>query len=306
MPLIYGQAVSYSPLLYRERERWPDIRRALVGDVVQPAAAAAETPERLDAIALELGVSWALAAERLEGAALDALVVLVADTNRFFDETQTPQLHVYAGEEIWGDPARAEVNEPPAPQTVRCDRTLGEFLAEELTRGGFDVVESRNVFKPLGEPQLGVTPALIEPLLQLGIAVPIVPIHVNCHVAPYIAGHRMPAFGRSLARALARVPERVGLLASGGLSGQPGDKMAGWIDDVLDLWVLRELALGRVESMNRMFEVESDTLRGASREIRLWVAAAAALEHAGLRAQLDRYLALHHAAVGVGFMHWRA
>lgn len=101
MPLIYGQAVSYSPLLYRERERWPDIRHALVGDVVQPAAAAAETPERLDAIALELGVSWALAAERLEGAVLDALVVLVADTNRFFDETQTPQLHVYAGEEIW-------------------------------------------------------------------------------------------------------------------------------------------------------------------------------------------------------------
>lgn len=306
MPLVSGLAVSYSPLLYRARESWAGVRDVLVGDVVQPAEAAAETPERLDAIARELGDAWQRSAERCAASALDALVVLVADTNRYFDETQTPQLHVYAGDAMWGDPACAELNEAPAPHSVTCDRELGEFVAEELTRDGFDVVESRNVFRPLGDPARGVVPALVEPLRRLGITVPVVPIHLNCHVAPAISGHRMPPFGHALARALARVPARVGLLASGGLSGQPGDKMAGWIDDVLDRWVLRELTMGRAESLSRMFDVASDTLRGSSREIRLWIAAAAALQHAGLRAHLDWYVPLHHAACGVAFMNWRA
>ena len=47
----------------------------------------------------------------------------------------------------------------------------------------------------------------------------------------------MAPFGAALERALALVPERVGVLVSGGLSGDPGGAMAGWIDDVLDRWV---------------------------------------------------------------------
>jgi protocatechuate 4,5-dioxygenase beta chain len=304
LPLICGQALSYSPLLYRPRESWSAVRAALVGDVVQPRAADAETPERLDAYARRLDDAFWFAGERLAASDLDAVVVLVADRDRVFDETNVPQLHVFAGEAIWGDPARPELGEFPAPAAFACHAALGSHLAEELARDGFDVSETRGTFRPLGDPAGGVGGALVEPLLRLGVRVPIVPIHVNAHVEPGISGRRMAPFGSALTRALALAPLRVGLLASGGLSGEPGGAMAGWIDDVLDAWVLARLRFGRSCDLAPIFDVRSQSLRGSTREIRLWTAAGAACEAAGLRAHDGGYLALHHAAVGIAFMHW--
>jgi protocatechuate 4,5-dioxygenase beta chain len=304
MPLVYGQAISFSPLLYRARERWNDVRAALVGEVVQPRAAAEETPERLDAYARRLDDAFWLAGERLNELDLDALLVLVADDRRMFDDTNTPQLHVFSGDEIWGDPARTDLDENNAPVTFRCDAALASHIAEELARDGFDVSETRGAFRPLGDPQRGVVSALVEPLLRFALDVPIVPIHINCHVAPCIHGQRMAPFGAALARALAPLPQRVGVLVSGGLSGQPGDTMAGWIDDVLDAWVMARLRMGRSADLGRIFDIQSQSLRGSSREIRLWAAAGSACEGAGLRAFSDEYLPLNHAAAGIGFMHW--
>ncbi len=305
MPLVYGQALSFSPLLYRERARWGDVRAALVGDIVQPRAAADETPERLDTYAQRLDEAFWFAGERLAAMRLDALVVLVADNGRVFDDTNTPQLHVFAGHDIWGDAARSDLGEAPDAVTFRCDAVIASQLAEELARDGFDVSEARGAFRPLGDPQRGAVAALVEPLDRLVVTIPIVPIHINCHVAPAISGRRMAPLGAALARALVHQPGRIGILASGGLSGQPGDVMAGWIDDVLDAWVLERLRTGRASDLGSIFEVESQSLRGATSEIRLWAAAGAACEAAGLRAVTDEYIPLHHAAAGIGFMHWR-
>ncbi len=305
MPLLYGQALSFSPLLYRPRERWSDVRAMLVGDVVQPRAAADETPERLDGCARRIDEAFWLAGERIGALGLDALVVLVADDGRTFDDSNTPQLHVFAGYEIWGDPALPELGEAGDPLVVHCDARLASHIGEELARDGFDLSETRGTFHPLGDPQRGVVPALVEPLRRLGIEVPIVPIHINAHVEPNISGQRMTPLGEALARALDLVPLRVGVLASGGLSGQPGDAMAGWIDGVLDTWVLSRLNTGRSAQLGRIFEVRSQLMRGSTKEIRLWAAAGAACEGAGLRPRADEYIPLHHAATGIGFMHWR-
>jgi hypothetical protein len=305
MPLIYGQALSFSPLLYRSRECWNDVRAVLVGDTVQPAAAADETSERLDGYEWRINDAFWLAGERLSSMNLDALVVLVADERRTFDDTNTPQLHVFGGDEIWGDPARPDLGEAAEPLTFRCEPVVAAHVAEELARAGFDVSETRGTFTPLGDPLRGAVPALVEPLFRLAVDVPIVPIHINCHVEPRITGGRMAPFGTALARALALLPRRFGVLVSGGLSGQPGDAMAGWIDDVLDTWVLSRLRTGRSADLRRIFEVRSQLMRGSAHEIRLWIAAGAAAEAAGLRAHADEYIPLHHAAAGIGFMHWR-
>ncbi len=304
MPLIYGQALSFSPLLYRPRAHWNAVRAALVGDTVQPRAAAEESAERLDAYAHRLDDAFRLTGKRLEAMHLDALVVLAADDHRTFDDTNTPQLHVFAGDEIWGDPARADLAEVAQPTAFRCDVAVASHLADELARDGFDVSETRGAFRPLGDPQRGAVAALVEPLRRLAVTVPIVPLHVNCHLAPCVPGQRMTPFGAALASALALIPQRVGLLASGGLSGQPGYAMAGWIDDVLDTWVLARLRTGRSADLGRIFDIRSQTLRGSTQEIRLLAAAGGACEHAGLRAFTDEYVPLHHAAAGIGFMHW--
>ena len=306
MPLIYGQALAYSPLLYRSRERWNDVRAVLVGETVQPRAAADETPERLDDYERRINGAFWLAGERLHRMELDALVVLVADNNRTFDDSNTPQLHIFSGYEIWGDPARADLGEAGEPQVFHCHAAVAAHIAEELAGEGFDISETRGNYHPFGDPQRGVVPALVEPLARLAVNVPIVPIHINCHVKPHIPGQRMKPFGEALARALALVPLRVGVLASGGLSGQPGDAMAGWIDYVLDEWVLARLRTCRSADLGRIFDVRSQSLRGSTREIRLWAAAGAACEGATLRPHTDEYIPLHHAAAGIGFMHWRS
>lgn len=306
MPLVYGQALSFSPLLYRPRERWSDVRAMLVGNVVQPRAAADETPERVDAYAGRIDDAFWLAGERAGAMGLDALVVLVADDRRTFDDSNTPQLHVFAGYEIWGDPALPELGEDGDPLVFHCDARLASHIGEELARDGFDLSETRGTFHPLGDPQRGVVSALVEPLRRLGIDVPIVPIHLNCHTEPRISGQRMAPFGAALARALDLVPLRVGVLASGGMSGQPHDAMAGWIDGVLDTWVLARLNTGRSSQLGRIFEVPSQLMRGSTHEIRLWGAAGAACEAAGLVPRADEYIPLHHAATGIGFMHWRS
>jgi hypothetical protein len=306
VPLALGQALSYSPLLYRPRERWPDIYAALVGETVQPASAENETAAFLDAAFNRVDAAFRAAAARFEAAALDAVVVLVADRGRLFDASNTPQLHVMVGDEIRGDRSCAELGEAPEPHNLRCDAALAGFLAEELAADSFDVAETRGALRPLGDPQRSAGPALTAPLLRLGITAPIVPIHVNCHVSPAISGRRMPAFGAALARVLALVPKRVGVLASGGLSGQPGEAMAGWIDDVLDAWILARFRTRRSADTARIFDVESQTMRGQTQEVRLWTAAGSACEAASLRPTIDDYLSLHHAAAGIGFAHWSA
>jgi hypothetical protein len=290
--------------MYESRERWPAVYAALVGETVQPGSAAAETPDFLDAAAARIDDAFRLAAARIEEARLDALVVLVADRQRAFNAENTPQLHVFAGDEIWSDLACSELNDPAEVQTVRCDAALATNLAEELAAEKFDISETRGTFRPLGDPQRGAVRALLAPLRRLGVTVPIVPIHINAHVFPAVSGRRMPAFGAALARALALVPKRVGILASGGLSGQPGEAMAGWIDVVLDNWVLARLSTQRASDVGRIFDVVSQTMRGSTREIRLWAAAGSACETAAMRPTLDDYFPLHHAAAGIGFMHW--
>jgi len=303
LTLVFGQAISYSPLLYRPRERWGEIRALLVGDVPQPLAATKETPELLDGLACSLDEAFWLAGERLARAELDALVVLTSDRGRTFDLSNTPQLHVFAGDDIWGDPALAELGEPPARRAFPCDAQLAVTVAEELAVHGFDVSEG-HAFVPLGDPERGAVAALVEPLLRLAPDVPLVPIHINAHVTPALTGHRAAAFGVALAEALALVPQRVGIFASGGLSGDPGGPLAGWIDDVLDRWIIGRLATGRSHDIGAIFDVESQTLAGTTAEVRLWIAAGAAMERSGARGRLAAYLPLHHAAVGTAFMHW--
>src|SRR5690606_23774825 len=185
-----------------------------------------------------------------------------------------------------------------------CDAPVADLLGEELVRLGFDVSEGRAAFKPLGNPASGLGAAAVESLARLSNGLPIIPIHVNCHVEPTLSGARLHAFGRALTQALALCDQRLGILISGGLSGDPRGSMAGWIDDVLDQWVLARVVRGQSELIARIWAARSRTLQGNSAEIRLWMVAAAALEQANCRARVIDYMPVHHAATGIGFVAW--
>lgn len=304
MPLTWGGAVSDSPLLYRPRGSWDAVAAVLRGSVTQPAAAGTETAARLDEYAAEIEVLFERLRQSLDAARLDVLVVLTADDGRAFADDNFPQVHVYAGDAVWSDTSVAQAGEAAARRTHACDPGAADELIAELFDSGFDVAESHGPFAPVGDPQRGAVPALIEPLVRLGCAIPIVPVHINCHVAPAMRGSRVADLGQALGRALSQSHQRIGILASGGLSGDPGGYLAGWIDPELDQWVLRQLDTSRSPKLAPMFDLESQALRGNAAQIRLWLAAASAMESVQAQPKRLGYLPLHTAAAGLGFFAW--
>ncbi len=306
MPLVFGAGIAYSPLFYRNRRFWPSIYRLMIGSVPQPASATEESPQRLDEFGNTIEAVLDRIARSIEASHIDSLIVLTADRSRYFNDANVPQLHVFAGNEIWGDASIAALGETAARTTIRCDRDTAELICEELVSVGFEVAESRDEFRPLGDPEHGAGQSLVEATYRIAPGLPAIPIHINCHTSPAISGRRVHAFGSELARALRFTSKRIGIIASGGLSGDPYGTMAGWIDATLDRWVLRRLATGRSVEVARVFEVDSHSLRGSAAEMKLWVGAAAAMEEQGARAEILEYLPLHHAAVGAGFAIWEA
>jgi hypothetical protein len=309
MPLGLGLALSHSPVLYRPRDQWEQIYQQLVGDTPQPNRAGAETPEVLDEFVGRIEAGFQDLRRQLEEYKPDALLVIVSDRRRMFDETQAPQLHVYMGSEIWGSMRYTDLGETSSASDraiIPCHAALAGYLAEELTWEGFDMNLSRMKFTPLGDPAGGVGHNLTDPVMKLvpNLDIPIVPIHVNGHVNPAISGHRMAPFGTALAKVLASLPERVAILASGGLSGDPRGYLAGWIDETLDHWILTRLSRGKADQLKTLWDLDSDTVRGATREVRNWIVVGGAMEEAGAKASAFDYIRFHHATVGTAFASW--
>ena len=307
MPLGLGLALSHSQKLYRSKDQWEDIYQKLIGSVPQPNLASEETPEVLDRYAGQIEGGFQELRRRLEAYKPDAVIVLVNDQRRMFDETQVPQLHIYKGNDIWGSTTYTDLGEPGSSLvTIPCHDELGGWLADELTWEGFDMNLTRGKFTPQGDPEAGVGHTLTDPVLALlpRLDVPIVPFHINAHVSPAISGHRMPPLGRAMAKVLTERPERIALVASGGLSGDPKGYLAGWIDETLDRWILTRLQRSRSEQLQTLWDLDSDTVRGATGQVRNWIAVGSAMEAVGAKATVVDYIRFHHAAVGTAFAYW--
>ena len=108
--------------------------------------------------------------------------------------------------------------------------------------------------------------------------------------------------GRAIAAALKHRPEKVAIMASGGLSHDPRGPRAGWIDTPLDHWVLEQLRGGNGEALCQLFQFDSDTLRSGTGEIRSWIVVAGACDAA--QATIVDYIPAHHAVTGLGFAYW--
>lgn len=304
MPIVVGAGLSYSPLLYRERARWGALGAHLRGDAIQPKAAADEDDAVLDDYAGRVAQGLAALERVLASQDLDALILLSADRGTQFDDSHIPQIHLQVGGEVWGNPAIEALGEAPRQLGFTCEVPVAELLIEELVRDGFDVTEARRGFKPVGDPERGMAAAAAEAADRLAAGVPLIPISINCHVPPILNGRRLHRFGTALGRLAAMTDKRIGLLVSGGLSGDPLGPMSGWVDDVFDRWALTRIERGRSLDLARVWDAASRTLIGSTAEVRLWMVAAAALEQAGCRARVHDYMPNHHAATGVAFVSW--
>jgi protocatechuate 4,5-dioxygenase beta chain len=110
-------------------------------------------------------------------------------------------------------------------------------------------------------------------------AIPLVPVSMNCTVPPIPLPARCYEVGVALREMVKAYPgaERVAVLATGGLSHEPGGPRYFWVDEAFDQWFLRLLAEGDHEKLLRECTLEKmeEAGSGGTAELLAWITALA-------------------------------
>jgi aromatic ring-opening dioxygenase LigB subunit len=198
---------------------------------------------------------------RLTAARPDVVGVIAGDHIEGFFLDAVPALAVYVGRRAAGEFVRyrydLEVHEP-----------LARAIVEQGIEAGFDLAYSQD--RPL-DYAFYVPLHFTMPTPPL----PIVPLYVNVYLPPQPTPARCHAWGRALRTILAARPERIALMASGGLSHFPGTDRYGAPDYDFDRALLRGLADGRGAETARLTGEELD--KAGNVELRTWITLLGAL-----------------------------
>jgi aromatic ring-opening dioxygenase catalytic subunit (LigB family) len=125
---------------------------------------------------------------------------------------------------------------------------------------------------------------------------PVIPVNINCQGPPLTPLHRAWAFGEALRRAADKVPARIALVGTGGISHWPATPDSGkineaWDRDLLDRWA-------RNDKASLLSYTDEQTYREAGQggfEIRTFISVAAAARGRG---HVEHYSPIPIFAVG--------
>ncbi|HEU5322396.1 MAG TPA: hypothetical protein VFX28_16440, partial [Methylomirabilota bacterium] len=206
-------------------------------------------------LVLRVHAAFARVRRRLEALRPDVLVVVAGDHVEAFFLNAVPALAVYVGREAAGTfgpyAYRFPVHEP-----------LARAVAEEGIARGFDLLYTQDA--PLDY-------AFFVPLhfAMPAPPVPIVPVHVNVYLPPQPTPRRCHAWGAALGDILRARPERVALVASGGMSHFPGTDRYASPEFDWDRRMLEALAAGRGHELAETPAGELDATGNI--ELRTWI-----------------------------------
>jgi aromatic ring-opening dioxygenase LigB subunit len=129
---------------------------------------------------------------------------------------------------------------------------------------------------------------------------PVVPVFFNTLAVPQPTARRCLEFGRVIGQVAARAPQRIGLVATGGLSHDPGERNHGVIDSEFDHQFMSAMAGGNTERLARYSRAELAAAGAGAFELLSWIALAGAL--AGRKGEAIVYEAVKPWATGIGMM----
>jgi aromatic ring-opening dioxygenase catalytic subunit (LigB family) len=121
-------------------------------------------------------------------------------------------------------------------------RELAEDLLNKLVGAGFDLAYSEDAV-------LGHCFAVPFEFVLGTRKLPVVPIHANVYLPPLPNPRRCAALGRKIAEIVAARPERVAILASGGMSHYPGTWKYPQPEFAFDRWMIGELEHGNIDAL---------------------------------------------------------
>jgi len=206
----------------------------------------------------------------IEEARPDLLITIANDHVTYIFDI-VPQFLVVVADEYEGPPDYQWLRIPK--YKVKIDRQFALHVLRSLLVEGFDVAFSEN---PL------LDHATMNPLHFLAgdrergvVKYPVVPIVTNAFITPLPPLRRGYQLGQALRRAIESYPADVNVvvLATGGLSHDPGGPRWGYVDEKFDRAFLDALAKGDVEAVLRLTPEEVLKTGGGSYEILNWVVA---------------------------------
>lgn len=305
MPIGLGLACSHAPNVFIPPDKWDVRYKMAIGEVPQPPAAIAETPEMCHAYGERIEAGFDALKSRLDTYKPDALIMVSDDHSEVFDKDGCmPTIGIFTGEWAEGNYRLRLPDGEGSNEIIRLKthRDLARTIANGLVAMDFDLAVSRE-FKPLGSPGgLGHGFTRPAPKIMPKLDIPVVMIMLNCYFDPLPTARRCLALGRALSELLADRQERIAILGTGGLSHDPRGPRAGWIDEPLDRAVLAAIAEGKPDKLASLYQINSDTYHGGTGEIRAWLVAAGAMGDA--KAEIIDYMPIYHVITGVAFASW--
>jgi aromatic ring-opening dioxygenase catalytic subunit (LigB family) len=221
----------------------------------------------------ELHAAYRDLAARLAASRPEALVVVAAEHFANFFMNNMPSFAVGMAEHYEGpieDPHWLGIERTRIPGNPELSKRL---IAEMMQTVDLAYAEEWKLDHGIMVPLHFLTPRY---------DLPIVPVNINCQGPPLAPLHRAWAFGEALRRAADRVPERIAIIGTGGISHWPATPDSGKINERWD----REL-LQRWSSNDRaalLAYSDEATYRDAGQggfEIRTFISIAAAAKGEG-------------------------
>jgi len=232
---------------------------------------------------------------------LDASIAAMAELGKILDETK-PDVIIFFGSDhmesfsltcyptfaiVAGSRAKAKFGGKEFDHPIH--REMAEDILNGLVDRGFDMAYSEDA-------ELGHTFATPLQYIIQQRNIPIVPIFTNVYLPPLPTPKRCAALGAAIADIVKGRPEKVAILASGGMSHYPGTWKYPTPEFDFDYWMISELEAGRTESLTGMTSAQLD--EAGNTELLIWINMLGAIGN--LPGELIQYTPTWHH--GHGFM----
>ncbi|HEY0568542.1 MAG TPA: hypothetical protein VGD13_10540 [Xanthobacteraceae bacterium] len=199
---------------------------------------------------------------------------------------------------------RAENYSGPVEPWLKIERTQVKGdpdLATALIETSYD-----NGFEPSFAHELEFDHGTMVPLhfLLPRMDLAVVPVIFNTLAVPQPSPKRCLEFGRVIGAFAARSERRIGLIATGGLSHDPGERKHGTIDSDFDRQFLTAMAEGDASRLGGYTRSDLAAAGAGAFELLSWIALAGAL--GGCKGEVVAYEAVKPWATGVGLMSFRS
>ncbi len=239
-------------------------------------------PPQEDQAQLQAGIdAMGVLGQELDATQPDALVLIGIDHVETFFPGSVPAFAIITGETATAEFAGNEY-QVPIHQGLALD------LLNGLVEQGVDLAYAH-------EALLGHAFAVPLEYIHQGRSIPIVPMFVNVYLPPLPTAQRCLQVGEAMRKVFDKRPEKIAVLASGGMSHYPGTWKYFYPEYEFDHWVIQELEEGRPESLLELTGEQLDEV--GNTELLPWLIMFGAT--GGQRGELLSYQPTSHHGHGV-------